>query len=1422
MDPFSVSVGIIGIVSAVKGCLKLANKHVGASAISSEEAEALMKSLYELNGATRNFQMHQELNDDDDDLMASYECLQPVIKRSLEAAQMVKEFLQNNSKIAKAFRGVKFDKKLKVALKSLDEATKLFNMAILADQQTILVGVKNYVEKMTDDIHDIQTGQLEAQQENSYREVRSWLDAQADNNTNSQRHEYNRLNRRSGTCEWLFRHEAFQEWLRAKDAASGRMLWLKCSPGAGKSFLCSTAIDHVTSELHDPCLYYFYQFDDKGTSGSSDGGKSLGITVAAILVDQLCRYFWRRDRGSIAPVAALVETAEMNFTTLAEIVRILVKFRTENPQGQGAVISTTTKPTLYLFLDGLDEAQEQEPAHQVLAMFQCLESEFPIMIKVWIGSRDTSLLRQRLEHCSQINIDEHSKVDVQEFIRNTIPKLDSGPEEGHKIEGKLLDDWILDKLQDRAKGNFLYAKLMVERLKDDVLNIDDIMTLVRSKVPNNFAEIYRRIFLQYGEDQRKYISLLFSIITFARRPMRLSELQEAMTLALSDRNKGLDPLRAPRSLSRLFGPLIQEQQDVEEPGNPLCRLCHATVYEFLMSNPDVLRSEGTSQAPFVNTISAARVADLCLRYLAQRRYSLPIQPSKPTNLPAIAENSFDDAQQYGLLSYCAKYWDRHMDDLNGSDELRAEVRAFIKSPNYQTLLQVQSLFVSAHFAQFKLLGAKGSMFRRVFPKWFGPDRSETDYIYRTEYRHFISEWGYLLERGSCTLTDEHHRCKVEHFLGEVDRCLVGLLGPTHFMNGMKERYPSFMLVSDNFDYHASEQLVLAEGLSLCQSKFTVISSFGKDQDLTLKLETYDLSPDKIHHTNASSLVPTLGLDFSAATAQPVYLSSRANTFKLGSCTFDTHDVNHPVILDKHTEGRFGPISTDFDKRGDIIVVASRNVHERIRKKETTKPPIPGSRKPATNLNAGAMYDSEPSSDDDGYGESDDDISDENSAEESCSDGSIDTDSSNDSDSETDSDAGENSTDEDTDSDSEDSDTSDEETKSPANFRVVINPQTSGNAAEFGSDPLKRDENKRPSYPGMPDRYRLPTDQIRASIAVYSIASGQAVRLFHYDHLIKAMLYHSPPMLHPSKPLVIWPMGGGDILFADYDDNTFFIRKSMPTTRKTRHICMKPQFSPCGKFFHIASLEGRVAKGQQRPDAAIPRSSKYLQKELVLSVFVTTYRLSEHKTTRSPPQLIHKTKVNLGQFAGLSLAKLPITFTWQPEHVFFSVTGCRLNVYRVSLFKPPPGANIPAVVVPRLSVMLPLSAIGRQVHYIPPKSPNSTRGVVLMGSYGGHTTVQLKARSANPRHLGMGDQQGRDALPYPCPPIGFYVDEERNLGGWVPAKIEVDDAVVNAGREQEERLSNGRLVRKVEYFDWDDDVDLEGICENCNAPLFFSR
>lgn len=67
-----------------------------------------------------------------------------------------------------------------------------------------------------------------------------------------------------------------------------------------------------------------------------------------------------------------------------------------------------------------------------------------------------------------------------------------------------MEGWVLEKLRSKSKGNFLYAKLMVEWLREDDFTVDDILQLMGSRVPDKLSEIYTQSFRQYRADQFKY------------------------------------------------------------------------------------------------------------------------------------------------------------------------------------------------------------------------------------------------------------------------------------------------------------------------------------------------------------------------------------------------------------------------------------------------------------------------------------------------------------------------------------------------------------------------------------------------------------------------------------------------------------------------------------------------------------------------------------------------------------------------------------------------------------------------------------------------------------------------------------------------------------------------------------------------------
>lgn len=288
-----------------------------------------------------------------------------------------------------------------------------------------------------------------------------------------------------------------------------------------------------------------------------------------------------------------------------------------------------------------------------------------------------------------------------------------------------------------------------------------------------------------------------------------------MTLAgSSPSRRALDPAHAPKGLERLFPPLIEIRGDKNDPGSRRCVLRHSTVKDFLLMNrfPFEEVHPASAQGSLNLKITEDYLADVCLRYLGQDRYSgLISDPARDLENGQIGPQgpTWADTARHHLLTYAAKYWDKHLDNVENPDAWYDRTCDFLHSTNFQTLLQVQSVSVQGQFAPYGVRGKPEELnfWKRVFPQWLPLQGMR----YLKDYRRFFTEWSYLLNCGSCN----HSRCMFSSFSGDVDRCLTGLLGDKTFLGNFHERYPSFSFSQDIGD--DTGQVTSTQPLAECLS-----------------------------------------------------------------------------------------------------------------------------------------------------------------------------------------------------------------------------------------------------------------------------------------------------------------------------------------------------------------------------------------------------------------------------------------------------------------------------------------------------------------------------------------------------------------------------------------------------------------------------
>lgn len=217
-----------------------------------------------------------------------------------------------------------------------------------------------------------------------------------------------------------------------------------------------------------------------------------------------------------------------------------------------------------------------------------------------------------------------------------------------------------------------------------------------------------------------------------------------------------------------------QAEDGQEDGT--LELNHSAVFAFLREDTDITELE-----PEGYVVSPNLLCDLCVKYLAQPRYSELLK--RKTHHEFITWSG-EDISNHQLLLYAAKYWYRHCDERTTCAEARGRLRNFLHSPNFRTLIQIQSVSIIGHFLMsFNEITGEPRSMKKILPACIKDADEETAKLV-PQFNEFLYEWSELLQFGLTSVLN-----------GEMDRIFWKALGPTHFLRNGEERYNSFHFVS---------------------------------------------------------------------------------------------------------------------------------------------------------------------------------------------------------------------------------------------------------------------------------------------------------------------------------------------------------------------------------------------------------------------------------------------------------------------------------------------------------------------------------------------------------------------------------------------------------------------------------------------------
>ncbi|GFN16881.1 vegetative incompatibility protein HET-E-1 [Aspergillus tubingensis] len=1285
-------------------------------------------------------------------------------------------------------------------------------------------------------------------------EVRKWLrDGTMPLNGSNFRHRDSKLAQRSpGTCDWVFEHATLKDWMDKDSPAS--QVWVKASPGAGKTVLTASVVEKLeaTSAENVAVIYHYFTFDEEFPA----------LLVYRCLAEQIVNRLGKQT-GDV-PKDIHKFTQEGATTANVEDVKQVIRMLLEE------------MAVTYIFLDGLDEECETENRKKelckVLEFFGELSRAMPSRLRIWYSSQHRTCLDAPLSSLPSIEITkELNSHDIEHYLLDKIEDLKSLEFDAGYIR------LIIGDLREKADGCFLWASLMLDSMSDAV-TLHKVQSIIEGGLPDSYEKYYQRKMDSIRPGLKEFASIILSCIVHAKRPLRLDELCECTAMVKGIEGQNIDRSQKIKKskVLELCQPLVQIHESDGPAGTiSICTLTHGSVKNFLLKNPGILAN---NSKPPAYALTNDVLANVCLKYLLQPRYQQLLTREGETFVDCDGE----DILNHHLLSYAAKYWDKHLDGVNYSLDYCQKASSFIRSPQFFTLLQVQSLFVDGQFRFWYSTYRPwaGRHIKRVFPHWLDDNCNEP---FAKDYASFVGEWGPLLDRET-SITGA--------FAGEVDRCFPGALGPNNYLHKGPSRYRSLMFTAEtepieppircfegvdetgryltvlNLEKVSEDRLQFccehwhlngrkpelrttqklyasASTWSLYEYPLTEnvpgrprLVSFTKDlkfmrigSQLFVKGVDHDYTslpvtdPDEDYFDEMASNnnmvavstrrhISKSDVEFpgavtgdvrivdyadiaiqkreeevseldqrstaaptSAADTQPTTTVTKSSDDDSDSGTIDT-DITSESSLKLEDPDEFQP-STEKDKALELATKGSNYTDELMKSSSESagNSAYTSWSEGSTDLDDEVEDEEEWNdwdlenleleeldieekgsflgSDNDGYSSGDerkdalklhDDLASELSESDNASDA----------------------LEKRSDMLPSDSDGSDvESVGSSTNYSV--------SSSEYGSD----DENRGILENMMTGNKTTSTEGTRrTSIRVYDASRKERIPVFHFTCFIKDRLFDSPPVFHPSKPLLVWPLGDREILFANYEKNTYFTRGLCRSGYGSCHIFIKAHFSSDGRHLHLAALEAREAAKSDKEEASV-----------LLSLQVSTHRLSEHKTASSPPRMIFRTTVELGNTPKLSVSNLPHFLTWSDTHLFFTSRNNKLDVLRIPLFRFP-GDNVDLNICSlQEPIFLPRSVEARNMYFFP--SQETTKKTSRKKDTKSATLI-LGAQTCLP-------SQGILVPRHMCyPPIAVFLREDKDLV-WA-CKSNVDE-----GR----KINNacGRLRGKFESFDHNEDCDI---------------
>ncbi|RYP81670.1 hypothetical protein DL769_001902 [Monosporascus sp. CRB-8-3] len=443
------------------------------------------------------------------------------------------------------------------------------------------------------------------------KELEIWLDASWNNDL------YDNFVRRrlNGTCKWILNRTAFLDWVSPEfPTATAKMLWINGPAGYGKTVLCASLVEHLSTTFGSGVAFYFF------SSESESRGDPF-----AIIRSWVCQLI-SRDRNAFELACARWDTKSGPTATRSEVLELFKVF-------------LNTAASCTFIVDGLDECvrpTESSKSNYDDSVYGVLktigQATAHSNTRILIVSRPDADIRSGFYSISEtdpnVKLYEYKmspddvRSDAIQFSRSIVDRKLA------KKDEKLRDD-LAYRIADRCEGMFLWVKVLENQLRGakNRKQLEDIV----DHTPTELNRLYDRNWAQISSLPDSDRSRAFSILrwtAFALRPLTVAELAEALLVVDDDTCADLLVEEFPDAIDEEFidteilglcGSLLEcRSTGAKQPlASMTVQPIHFSVKQYILCNISVpgLLVANKQLRDFNEAIQNNVLARLCLRYL---------------------------------------------------------------------------------------------------------------------------------------------------------------------------------------------------------------------------------------------------------------------------------------------------------------------------------------------------------------------------------------------------------------------------------------------------------------------------------------------------------------------------------------------------------------------------------------------------------------------------------------------------------------------------------------------------------------------------------------------------------------------------------------------------------------------------------------